>query len=69
MADTHPMRAARVRAGKTLAEIGQEAGVSPGFLSDVERGIKQPSLPLAAKLSKILSVPMVSFVRPEETKQ
>jgi transcriptional regulator with XRE-family HTH domain len=60
------MRAARVRAGKTLADIGQEAGVSPGFLSDVERGIKHPSLRLAGKLAKITGVPLASFVQDDE---
>ncbi len=69
MADTHPMRAYRKQAGKTLTELGEEAGVSAGFLSDVERGVKQPSLPLAAKLSRITGVPLDGFVSEEEVAQ
>jgi transcriptional regulator with XRE-family HTH domain len=35
----------------------------PSYLSDIERGHKQPSLPLAAKLEAETGIPAREFVR------
>jgi transcriptional regulator with XRE-family HTH domain len=65
MADPHPLRAWRKTNGKTLADISQKVGVVPSYLSDIERFLKQPSLPLAAKLEAETGIPARDFVNRE----
>lgn len=66
MSDIHPLRAWRKKNGKTLAEIGKIVGVYPSYISDIERGNKEPSLALAAKLSDVADIPINSFVKQSE---
>jgi transcriptional regulator with XRE-family HTH domain len=37
------LRDERQAAGRTLADVAEEAGVSTQYLSEVERGLKEPS--------------------------
>jgi hypothetical protein len=37
------LREERRSAGRTLADVAEEAGSPPGYLSEVERGLKEPS--------------------------
>jgi predicted transcriptional regulator len=37
------LRGLRTRQGRTLAEVSARAGVSLAYLSEVERGLKEPS--------------------------
>ncbi|WP_323095948.1 helix-turn-helix transcriptional regulator [Intrasporangium sp. YIM S08009] len=37
------IRGLRLRQGRTLAEVAGEAGISVAYLSEVERGLKEPS--------------------------
>lgn len=37
------LRAVREAMGRSLAEVAQEAGIDPGYLSRVERGLQRPS--------------------------
>lgn len=37
------LRGLRTRQGRTLAEVGARAGISVAYLSEVERGLKEPS--------------------------
>ena len=37
------LRGLRLRQGRTLAEVAAEAGISVAYLSEVERGLKEPS--------------------------
>lgn len=46
------LRLIRVFHDKKLYELSKEIGVSPGYLSEVERGIKKPTLDLLGKYAK-----------------
>jgi transcriptional regulator with XRE-family HTH domain len=54
---------ARERAirGLTIAELAERAGMSAGLLSQLERGIGNPSIETAAKISGALRVPIGTF--------
>ena len=45
----------------TLVQLSREIGYTASFLSQIERGLKEPSLNTLRKLSECLEVPMISF--------
>lgn len=49
-------RTLRHERGETLVETAGRAGVSPQYLSEVERGIKEPSSEMIAALAGALDV-------------
>lgn len=65
MAD-HPLRAWRNEQRKTLARLSGEVGCSASHLSEIENGNNEPSLALAAKLSKATEIPIDRFVKQSE---
>jgi transcriptional regulator with XRE-family HTH domain len=52
------LRRARVAQGRTLREVSDSARVSLGYLSEVERGRKEPSSELLASICGALGVPL-----------
>ena len=50
----------------TLIEFSKEIGCTASFLSQLERGQKEPSIATLRKLSEVLGVPIASFFLPEE---
>ena len=52
------LRAERTRQGRTLREVSLAAGVSLGYLSEVERGQKEASSELLAAICAALDVPL-----------
>jgi len=50
------LRAARTGSGKRLVDIAEEAGVSPQYLSEVERGLKDPSSELLSAIAGALGL-------------
>ena len=50
----------------TLAQLSAETGYTASFLSQLERGLKEPSLATLRKLSEVLGTPIVSFFAAEE---
>jgi transcriptional regulator with XRE-family HTH domain len=52
------LRAARLRQRRTLREVSTAARVSLGYLSEVERGHKEPSSELLAAICEALDVPL-----------
>jgi DNA-binding XRE family transcriptional regulator len=50
------LRAERLASGKRLVDVAEEAGVSPQYLSEVERGLKDPSSELLAAISGALGL-------------
>ena len=50
------LRVLRVKKGRTLREISQTAGISLGYLSEVERGQKEASSELLASIARALGV-------------
>jgi transcriptional regulator with XRE-family HTH domain len=52
------LRAVRLRQRRTLREVSAAARVSLGYLSEVERGHKEPSSELLASICEALDVPL-----------
>lgn len=71
MKTDHPLREWRegITPKVTLATLAGEVGVTPSHLSEIENRRNEPSLALAAKLSKRTGIPMDRFVRQSEAAQ
>ena len=52
------LRERRLERGMTLRQVSKEARVSLGYISEVERGQKEPSSELLAALAGALDVPL-----------
>lgn len=52
------LRRARTTQGRTLREVSNSARVSLGYLSEVERGRKEPSSELLGAICTALDVPL-----------
>jgi len=64
MGTTYPDLKAYLAATKhRQVDLASELGVSPGHLNLIIHGHKQPSLPLAVKLSERCRVPLRSLLR------
>lgn len=50
------IRGVRKSKGKTLTQLAQETDLSPGYLSQIERGLAQPSINALVVIAKILGV-------------
>lgn len=55
------LRQLRTDAGLSLASVAETAGLSPGLLSQIERGMGNPSLTTLIKLAHALDVPVSRF--------
>lgn len=56
------LRQARLRQGRTLADVAQEAQVSTPYLSEVERGLKEASSEVLAAVCRALHLRAVDLV-------
>lgn len=52
------LRAERVEQGQTLRQVAAQAGISLGYLSEVERGQKEASSELLAAICHALGLPL-----------
>lgn len=50
------LREERLAAGKRLVDVAEDAGVSPQYLSEVERGLKDPSSEMLAAVAGALDL-------------
>lgn len=50
------LREERLATGKRLIDVAEDAGVSPQYLSEVERGLKDPSSELLAAIAGALGL-------------
>lgn len=57
---------ARERTGLTQAEIAHRAGLAPTYISDIERGIRNPSYESLVALAKALGVRLSEVIRRAE---
>jgi len=57
------LRRHRLRQDRTLREVSAAAAVSLGYLSEVERGKKEPSSELLAAICEALQVPLEVLLR------
>jgi transcriptional regulator with XRE-family HTH domain len=55
------LRALRARRGETLSETAERAGISPQYLSEVERGRKEPSSEMIAALAGALDTSLADL--------
>lgn len=49
-----PVTAFRVHSGLTLRELAKRAGLSPGYLSQIERGVKPGSVAVLSRIAREL---------------
>ncbi|PJM79703.1 helix-turn-helix domain-containing protein [Bifidobacterium scaligerum] len=59
----HVLRDLRTRDRRTLREVSEKAGVSLGYLSEVERGQKEASSELLASIAQALGVSAAQMLR------
>ena len=57
----HRLRALRLDQQETLAETAGRAGVSPQYLSEIERGRKEPSSEMIAALAGALGITLIGL--------
>jgi transcriptional regulator with XRE-family HTH domain len=50
------LREERLASGKRLIDVAEEAGVSPQYLSEVERGLKDPSSEILSAVAGALDL-------------
>jgi transcriptional regulator with XRE-family HTH domain len=55
------LRALRAKRGETLAETADRAGISPQYLSEIERGRKEPSSEMIAALAGALDTTLADL--------
>ncbi|MGH3368016.1 MAG: helix-turn-helix domain-containing protein [Nocardioidaceae bacterium] len=56
------LRDERVRQGRTLRDVSKEATVSLGYISEIERGVKEASSECLAALCAALDIPLSSVL-------
>lgn len=56
------LRRERHRRGERIADVAARAGVSPQYLSEIERGVKDPSSEMIAALAGALDLTVVELV-------
>lgn len=55
------LRSARLAAGRTLADVASAAGISLPYLSEIERGLKEPSSEVLAAVSGALELGLIDL--------
>ena len=63
------IRAERLRRGLTLTQLAEQAGLSPSALSQIERGITDPSISSLRRIANALGVAFFQFLVQAETPQ
>lgn len=53
--------------GYTLSDLSSMTGCTSSYLSQLERGLKQPSLEMLRRISNCLEVPIYTFLSEDET--
>lgn len=56
------LRAMRIAQGRTLRDISHDARISLGYLSEIERGVKEASSELLAAIAFALDIPLSVIV-------
>jgi transcriptional regulator with XRE-family HTH domain len=55
------LRTLRERQGRTLTDVAERAGISPQYLSEIERGRKEPSSEMIAAVAGALGTTLVDL--------
>lgn len=61
--DGAKVRLLRENAGLTLTELAQRARISKPYLSQIERGLRNPSPPVASRIANALDIAIVDMRR------
>lgn len=61
------IRETRSARGLTLTALADATGLSTGLISQVERGLADPSLETLRRVAKVLEIPLFSLFRQEDT--
>ena len=56
------LRTARETQGERLVDVAERAGISPQYLSEIERGRKEPSSEMIAAVTGALGVPLTGLL-------
>lgn len=64
--DGSRIRELRQKSGRTLQVLSEDAAISPSFLSQVERGLSEPSLDSAFRIAGSLNVPVKAIALDED---
>jgi predicted transcriptional regulator len=56
------LRAAREEQGRRLVDIAERAGISPQYLSEIERGRKEPSSEMIAAVTGALGIDLAGLL-------
>jgi transcriptional regulator with XRE-family HTH domain len=62
----HRIREIRAERGLTLTALADAAGLSTGLISQVERGLADPSLETLRRVAKVLDVPLFSLFHQDD---
>ncbi|MDT5334552.1 MAG: hypothetical protein QOD90_57 [Mycobacterium sp.] len=58
----HRLRAVREGRGDRLVDVAERAGISPQYLSEIERGRKEPSSEMIAAVSGALGIELIRLL-------
>jgi transcriptional regulator with XRE-family HTH domain len=61
------IRELRSGRGMTLTALADEAGLSTGLISQVERGLSDPSLETLRRIAKVLDIPIFSLFQQDDS--
>ncbi len=60
------LRAVRIEQGRSLRDVGDAAGVSESFISQVERGLTSPSVITLRRIANALNVHIIELLAAED---
>jgi len=63
------VRDIRTKKGLTQAELGERSGQQPTYISDIERGVRNPSYESLVELASALGVKLGDIIRAAERRQ
>jgi transcriptional regulator with XRE-family HTH domain len=63
------VREARQKRGLTQEQLAEASGIGPTYISDIERGVRNPSYELLVTLAKALRTPLSEIVRRAESRR
>ncbi|WP_024303340.1 helix-turn-helix transcriptional regulator [Pseudogulbenkiania sp. MAI-1] len=64
-----PIEAARKRLGMTQSELAEKAGCTQGHISQLEKGLTNPSRELAKRLATALELTVMEILYPEDAEK
>lgn len=56
------LKGARLAKGLKLNDLAEKVGVTAGYISQIEKGERNGTLDLAAKLAQVLGIPLDALV-------